>query len=176
MQVIEYKKQILIPHDTPVKELIADHNNILKETRQIFPQIEIFPFYPLHSILKSKESLNEIQKNIKSCVIEPPIFSQGFFIRPLKIEGIEIDFFPKEFFPNNCSKQLPKKNGFVFGFIKNLNNLPKEMETLDFSKKIQPISLRVFRLYDVIYNISIDNKKNPFISWHLSTPKWIKLH
>ena len=173
-----FERIVLIPHETALRGILEENRNVLSKIRNILPAETIIPFYPPHCILDLKDlgkEISQIKKTIDFCQIEPPKFENGFFYRPVTINGVNVDCFPIKL----KEQKFDNPKGIFFGYFYNcdvldenqIKEIKKEIETCN----IKPLSLRVFRLHNVKY---IENKNSDTIhnfEWEISSPHWIKL-
>ncbi|MBO5137476.1 MAG: hypothetical protein J6B81_03145 [Spirochaetaceae bacterium] len=168
MAITEYRAIILIPHDNIVSEITNQHRKIITVAQKYCTESCVFPFYMPHCFFSPDYEIKQLKKDIKSCKIEEPKYTEGIFIRPVLIEGATVLPTPVELMPYAANKRLP--GGFAFGYGNNLKLAEEITLTMN---QIKPINLRVFKLYEAIY--SIQNNNHPSFFWKLQNEQWVKI-
>lgn len=170
----KFSAVLLQPHDTPLSQMLAQHRWILGKLAEschaVLPEYQVYPLQPSHCLVQSPLEIRQLKKNISSCTIMPPVFSQGFLVRPVQLVGAELEpislhsllplFHQGLKCQENCAMgELP--GGFVFGCIRNRQD--GRLRAEDNSAKIHhiheiinsfavhPLKLRVFRLHPAEY-------------------------
>lgn len=193
---------LLQPHDTPLSQLLTQHRRIrekLLQSHHALPrEYMVYPQHPCHCLVQSSLEIQQLKQRIRSCTIMPPVFSRGFLLRPVALEGEELESMalhsilphflqevgghrgiPAEKIP---PERLP--GGFVFGCIKNRNDgkTVEKMNPTDEtmingiidSFELEPLKLRVFRLHSVEYRWN-QGEIPEALNWTLESPLWVKL-
>ncbi len=169
----EYEQKIIIPHDTTLSEILEENRYILSKIRNIIPSEKVIPFYPPHCVLDTTEEINQLKKCINFIQIEPPAYENGFFYRPVTINGTKIGSFPIRIQKNE------NPTGILFGYFCNSENLSenilKKINQEIKNCNIKPLSLRVFRIHKVKYIAEENPDTISNFNWELSKANWVKL-
>ncbi|AEE16349.1 hypothetical protein [Treponema brennaborense] len=179
MQIHRSCYTVLIPHETPRCAVEQEHARILSAARAAVPDGRIVPFYPQICVLRTELPITELKTMLTGCVIEPPVFADGLFIRPVTIsakngEPVSAGL-PEYGIPFSAETCAPRPGGILFGCVQNGAHV-RTYRDIAAAANLSPISLRVFRLHTMRFEISAPQAgRTPLVRWTLSAPLWVKI-